>query len=230
MLDKLISTFNQPFNNRTPKLNADGDSKLTECIKKCGWKWSLDQLNQHASPDTKVQWTAFEGKERKGWNDLKQGVFYGQMLNEKRHGFGIVYTTNDYDRLWLYECQWKEGSPINEGRLIMILGNQWYKYEGTIDDSYVLNGHGSLHREDGYQYQGQWKQGDRHGQGKVIRKDGTSYEGGWQDYYRHGQGRQTDKDGTYHEGQWKENREIGVHSYYNQEGKLIETKDHGDGE
>ncbi|TNV72787.1 hypothetical protein FGO68_gene11253 [Halteria grandinella] len=232
MLDKLISTFNKPFDDYEPELNADGDSKLTECIKKWGWKWSLNQLNQHARPDSKVQWTTFEGAERKIWNNLQQGVYYGQMQNEKRHGFGIVYTTDSGSNPWLYECEWKEGSPINEGRYIWIVGNEWYKFEGTIDDSYYLNGHGSQHNEDGYQYQGQWKQGDKHGQGKVIYKDGRSYEGEWQDNYRHGQGRKTDKDGTYHEGQWKINgifsKEVGVHKYYNKEGKLIETKDHGD--
>ncbi|TNV81098.1 hypothetical protein FGO68_gene13704 [Halteria grandinella] len=192
--------------------------------------WSLDQLNQHAQPDTTVEWAVFEGAKRKGWTDLEQGLYYGQLRNQKRHGKGIVFATEKDGRANLYECEWNEGTPINHGRCIIITSG-WEKYEGTFDCSYLLNGPGSKHREDGHIYQGGFKHGKYHGQGKVIWKHGGSYEGGWLDDFKHGSGRQTDEQGGYREGQWKKDfissKPIGIHKYYDKEGKLLKTENHG---
>ncbi|TNV72999.1 hypothetical protein FGO68_gene13915 [Halteria grandinella] len=146
------------------------------------------------------------------------------MLDGNRHGYGIVYTTDTSGNAWLYECQWEKGIPI-EGRYIWIRRNSWFKFEGTLSHTYRLHGQGSVHGQDGYSYQGGYKEGEYHGQGKVIWSDGSSYEGGWQDHKYHGQGRETDKQGEYHEGEWKERKAIGVHRYYNREGQLLKIYD-----
>ncbi|TNV72534.1 hypothetical protein FGO68_gene1495 [Halteria grandinella] len=149
------------------------------------------------------------------------------MLDGNRHGYGIVYTTDrNADCPNLYECQWHKGIPI-EGRYINIWSddNTWRKYEGTLSHTYRLHGQGSEHWEDGWSYQGGYKEGNQHGQGKIIWSGGSGYEGGWKDGWQHGQGRQTDKQGGYHEGQWEEAKAIGVHRYYDKEGQLLKIYD-----
>ncbi|TNV81230.1 hypothetical protein FGO68_gene7167 [Halteria grandinella] len=203
MLDRLIDTFNKPINNYKPQLNANGQSLMAECIlSKWGWKWSLHQLNQRAK--TEAQWAVFEGKKRGEWlGDLEQGVYYGEMLNGNRHGYGIVYTTKGDDVAYLFECQWDKGTPI-EGRYIWIwsYNNHWFKCEGTFNHRYEL-----------------------HGQGKRIWSEGSSYEGGWKDGNQHGQGRNTFMEGGYQEGEWEKNKAIGVHRYYNKQGHLLKIFD-----
>ncbi|TNV81095.1 hypothetical protein FGO68_gene6643 [Halteria grandinella] len=137
MLDRLLSIFNLPINNYTPVLNQQGHSKITEEILNCGWKLSLDELNSKASSNRIVEWTTFEGAQRAyPWFNLEQGVYYGQMADGKRDGYGIVYTTDAVNNPWLYECQWNEGIPI-QGRFIRIgQQEQCYKEEGGMDHAY----------------------------------------------------------------------------------------------
>ncbi|TNV72341.1 hypothetical protein FGO68_gene9338 [Halteria grandinella] len=148
------------------------------------------------------------------------------MLDGNRHGYGIVYTTDNYGRAHLYECQWDQGTPI-EGRYITIWSftNSWHKYSGTLSHTYRLHGQGSWHHENGFSYQGGWNEGKWHGQGKAKHIGGSGYEGGWNDGMYHGQGRETDTDGGYREGEWKEQKAIGVHKYYNKEGHLLKIVD-----
>ncbi|TNV81999.1 hypothetical protein FGO68_gene15547 [Halteria grandinella] len=206
-LDDLLTTFNKPINKYTPKLNAKGQSRLTQYILQIGWKWSLSQLNENAN--SPVEWTTFEGAERIDRlsgirTGLLQGVYYGQVVGGKRHGLGIVHTTDERGYPWLYECQWDRGKPIHQGRYIGIgLSNKWLKYEGSMDETYRLTGNGSYQHEDGRQYQGGWKQGKYHGQG-----------------------RETNPDGTYDEGEWKEDSWVGVHKYYSKEGVLTKTQEY----
>lgn len=86
---------------------------MARLISEIGWKWSLDVLNTKADILRSVDWVKFEGTQRRGKDNLKEGIYYGQLLNGKRDGFGIVYTTDFYDHPWLYECEWNEGVPMN---------------------------------------------------------------------------------------------------------------------
>ncbi|TNV80872.1 hypothetical protein FGO68_gene7785 [Halteria grandinella] len=180
---------------------------------------SLQQINAKADIYRVVDLTKFE----RGHN-LKEGLYYGQLVDGKSDGYGIVYTTKFGDP-YLLECEWKQGIPVNQGRCIWILANKWRKYEGTIDKSLKLTGQGSNYNEGGYQYTGQWKQGSRHGQGKEIWA-GKYYEGGWKDDKKHGQGKKIQKSGEYCEGEWKDGHKVGVHKYFSKEGVLIKTKEH----
>ncbi|TNV81285.1 hypothetical protein FGO68_gene8430 [Halteria grandinella] len=204
MLDRLLLIFNSPLNDCTPSLNANGQSKLTEYILQFEWKWSLEQLNSKADIERKVQWSEFEGTQRsKGWHQLKQGFYYGQMLDRKRHGYGIVYTTDTGGDPYYLECQWDRGRPI-EGRYIGIWGNKWYMYEGSMDEAYTLSGIGNYRNE-----------------------NGEKYEGGYKEGKRNGQGRQTYPSGAYSEGEYWECRQVGIHKYYSKEGVLTKSFDHG---
>ncbi|TNV80902.1 hypothetical protein FGO68_gene3508 [Halteria grandinella] len=181
---------------------------------------SLQQINAKADIYRVVDLTKFEGT-----HDLKEGIYYGQLLDGKRDGYGIVYT-NQFGYPYLLECEWKQGIPVNQGRYIRISYNEWRKYEGTIDQSYKLTGQGSRHDKDGYQYTGEWKQGNRHGQGKEIWASGKYYEGGWKDHRKHGQGRETEASGEYCEGEWTDDNKVGLHKYFTKEGVLVKTKEH----
>ncbi|TNV82651.1 hypothetical protein FGO68_gene16926 [Halteria grandinella] len=135
MLDRLIDTVNKPFNKYSPRLNANGQSKMAECILSIhGWMWSLQELNQLAKNE--AQWAVFEGKKSEGSVVFEQGVYYGEMLDGNRHGYGIVYTA-DTGGAFLFECQWDKGIPV-EGRHIVIWSiiNTWvrkrHRHKGRI--------------------------------------------------------------------------------------------------
>ncbi|TNV80799.1 hypothetical protein FGO68_gene11931 [Halteria grandinella] len=203
-LDFLISMLNLPFNNYSPELNEFGQSKLTEYVLENGWKWSLPELNSNVDINSAVVWTKFEGAERGGeYPSLQQGIYYGQMEDGKRHGYGIVYSIDQDSYPLLYECEWNMGLPIM-GRYIEILDNQWYKREGDMSGSFCLQGTGNYQVEDGYFYQGEWNQEKKHGLGK-----------------------ETNIDGTYNEGEWNNDKRVGIHNYYSKEGVLTNTEDHG---
>ncbi|TNV81896.1 hypothetical protein FGO68_gene15470 [Halteria grandinella] len=170
MLDWLISTFNSPLNNYIPQLNPLGQSKLAEYILQHGWHWSLQKLNEKAHINKAIEWNTFEGANRNGMSKLQQGVYYGQMENGKRNGFGIVYCTDEMNRSWLYECEWKQGSPINNGRYVWIDNNKWKKWEGRVTE-YLVKDNGSYLDEDGVKYQGVHKQGLRFEQANLKQGD-----------------------------------------------------------
>ena len=63
-------------------------------------------------------------------------------------------------------------------------------------------------------YEGEWKDGQRHGQkGRMKYSSGEVYEGEWKDDQRHGQGKYTWKDGAIYEGEWKDGDTHGPVSY-----------------
>ncbi|TNV80594.1 hypothetical protein FGO68_gene10335 [Halteria grandinella] len=191
-------------------------------IRQKGWKNSIEYLNTKADIYRVIKLTKFDGG-----HHLKEGLYYGQLLDGKRDGYGIVYCTHQCNEPYLYECEWKQGIPINQGRYIRIFQDQWWKYEGTINETYTLTGYGSELVENGYQYQGEWKQGNQHGQGKALYLDGQSYDGGWEFGSWHGEGRYTKQFGLYQTGQWNENKAVGIHKLFTKEGLLIKREDHG---
>ncbi|TNV82234.1 hypothetical protein FGO68_gene9293 [Halteria grandinella] len=148
------------------------------------------------------------------------------MVDGKRDGYGIVYSTTHDNNTWLYECEWKQGSPVNKGRYIWILNNKWRKYEGPLMNGYLLTGTGSMQNEDGHSYQGDYKQGERQGQGQWNWSNRDSFLGQWQNDSRIGQGRYTNADGTYYEGEWMGDKQVGVHKHYNKDGVLTKEQDH----
>ncbi|TNV82328.1 hypothetical protein FGO68_gene6383 [Halteria grandinella] len=175
-LTNLLESFNEPINDYTPELNEQGQSKLTQYISANGWRMSLDQINEKADIIRTVERIKFNGAKRDGdFNDLIEGTYYGQILNGKRDGYGIVYCTDTYNDPWLYECEWKEDTPI-KGRCILIVQNKWRKLEGRIDETYLITGIGSLEDEDGTQIYGEFIQGELANKGKikaiVVQEDG----------------------------------------------------------
>ena len=87
---------------------------------------------------------------------------------------------------------------------------------------------------DGKKYNGDLKEGMRHGQGVYTWPDGTKYNGEWKDDMRHGRGVMTWSDGRKYNGEWKNDMSngIGVMTWpdgMEYEGELENDMMHGQG-
>lgn len=88
------------------------------------------------------------------WDELGSGIYYGQLLEGKRDGYGVVYCTNGEKFPFLFECWWIQGMPSRGRYLKVDKTNSWFKYEGTFGENFQLSGKGTLHHEKGYYYEG----------------------------------------------------------------------------
>ena len=77
-------------------------------------------------------------------------------------------------------------------------GDSWKKkgYHGPVICKY----------DDGFEYQGEWQDGKRHGIGTYISPNRTIYEGEWVNGSLSGQGTCTWSDGAKYVGQWKDGK------------------------
>ncbi|TNV81417.1 hypothetical protein FGO68_gene2008 [Halteria grandinella] len=157
---------------------------------------------------------------------LVDGVYYGQLLDGKRDGYGILYCTDINNTPWLYECHWTQGRPTHVRYTWVQQDNKWDQYEGALDGGYLLHGEGKMVTEDKHKYSGGWRQGRKHGQGRYEWPSGVSYEGGWENGDYHGKGRKTQAGGEYQEGEWRNDKETGVHRYCGKDGKVIREEDY----
>ena len=57
-------------------------------------------------------------------------------------------------------------------------------------------------------YEGDWKDGKRHGKGTYKYADGRVYEGDWKDDNKHGKGTFKSPDGGVYEGDWKDDKPV----------------------
>ena len=89
------------------------------------------------------------------------------------------------------------------------------KFNGNASQNYSLDYFGCLPGSlDSYcvskidvEYEGDWKDGKRHGKGTATLSDGRKYEGGWKDDNPHGKGIQFGPDNTrIYEGDWKDGK------------------------
>jgi hypothetical protein len=138
------------------------------------------------------------------------GWYVGQVnVEEQRHGIGITISNNERGE---YFDQIYAGMYVNDkrsGHGVLSLGTTGaIIYEGQWRNG-LKHGQGKLFESDKQEYEGEWNKGRRHGQGKQVdRKCGIVYEGVWRGGYRHGQGRQVDSGGVY-EGEWNKGRRHG---------------------
>ena len=72
----------------------------------------------------------------------------------------------------------------------------------TTDD--VFTGHVNATWPDGKTYDGEWKDGKKHGKGVYTWPTGDKYDGEWKDGKKHGKGAQTWPDGHLESGKWKD--------------------------
>lgn len=74
---------------------------------------------------------------------------------------------------------------------------------------------------DGSTYEGQFKNGLRHGRGVLIWPDGSIYEGYWVDNYSCGKGRKILQNGDHYIGDWKDGRSDGFGAYHHFHSNII---------
>ncbi|TNV81035.1 hypothetical protein FGO68_gene5936 [Halteria grandinella] len=191
LLDRLLSGLNQPLNKYTPKLNKKGNSRLNRYIRESGWEgMTAVKMNQKANILYKVKWLKFEGTLRGQHPALKSGIYYGQTLNRKRHGYGHLYTTDASDTPHLFECEWTLGIPTT-GRLTTISDDTIYEtYNGTINEmgqvslkkkmeKLTLMSGLTISEAGGEAHVARWQQPGGHVQvGRLVRA-GAAHVGGW---------------------------------------------------
>lgn len=108
-------------------------------------------------------------------------------------------------------------------------------YEGTFSVDGEMDGRGKYTYKGGKSYfDGEWKNGRRHGFGKAVMEDGTIYTGEFRDGKRHGRGKKTWPDGRVFIGDWKFGMYDGEGKYTNAEGDTYrgsfkDDKKHGMG-
>ncbi|KAK1737727.1 phosphatidylinositol-4-phosphate 5-kinase-related protein [Skeletonema marinoi] len=98
-----------------------------------------------------------------------------------------------------YEGDVVDGKPDGRGKKIY----SYWTYEGDWKNG-MRHGEGTVKWPDGDFYKGQWKDDSMHGQGIYKWTDGNSYEGEWKDGKRHGKGIYKRPDGSVkYDGEWK---------------------------
>jgi len=88
------------------------------------------------------------------------------------------------------------------------------KYEGEFKDG-KRHGQGTYTFKDGRIYVGEFKDGASHGQGTIKYKDGSMYVGEFKDGKRHGQGTIKYKEGRICDGEWKDDKFNGKITFLN---------------
>jgi hypothetical protein len=101
---------------------------------------------------------------------------------------------------------------------------KYYLKNKTISKNKIKIKAGSENEEvktydNGDRYEGEWKDGKRHGQGTLYYKSGSRYEGEWKDGKRHGQGTFFWNDGDRYEGEWKDDWKHGKGTMYLKDGR-----------
>lgn len=81
------------------------------------------------------------------------------------------------------------------------------RYEGEFKDG-KRHGRGAWIRPDGTKYIGEWVNDKPCGRGILLLPDGRKYEGGWKEGKRHGQGVEMLPDGQKRFGEWKDGKLI----------------------
>ena len=114
-----------------------------------------------------------------------------------------------------------EGSDFNWtncfGTTDYQVGDQYGIYEGEWKDG-ERHGQGTYDDNAGSIYIGEWKYDERSGEGIQIYPDGSKYEGQWENDQRNGQGILILPDGQKYEGAWKDNKRHGPGTFTDLDG------------
>ena len=114
-----------------------------------------------------------------------------------------------------------EGSDFNWtncfGTTDYQVGDQYGIYEGEWKDG-ERHGQGTYDDSAGSIYIGEWKHDERGGEGIQIYPDGSKYEGQWENDQRNGQGILILPDGQKYEGAWKDNKRHGPGTFTDLDG------------
>ena len=148
----------------------------------------------------------FKNNKRNGlgyWKLPTGAVFIGNYKNHYPKGFGMMITWEGLKFIGHVNSSWNADVCSNG-----ILQGTWYDQEDNEIDITKLG-----YEYNGNKYEGEWKDGKKHGQGTYTWSNGDVYEGEWKDNNPNGQGTLTFPDGTTYEGEFKENKPLNITEY-----------------
>lgn len=157
---------------------------------------------------------------KNGYYEYKytDATYYGDYVNDKRHGHGICYYNNGA----VYEGDWSNDKYNGYGTLTYYTGNVYQglfvngiredvaavftyadgvRYEGPYTND-KQTGYGTKYYSNGV-YIGDFLDGQRHGYGVYTFENGSRYEGYWSNGKKHGQGTLYYSNGSYDFGTWE---------------------------
>ncbi len=199
--------------------------------------WTLTLLTAFRDKETYVKFNATDHEEmlitqiQKNFNvmdsfDVVSGEYEGEMLNGKRHGYGVA----KYENGTVYEGYWEDNKPHGQGKYTYGESSKSESFEGNFVKG-VIQGHGIFKLRSGTVYEGNFTDGKttgdftvkydngevyvgqlvnsiRHGKGKITYNANDKrdyYEGDWDNGNRHGEGTLVWKSGEKYVGQWGSN-------------------------
>ena len=134
--------------------------------------------------------------------DEKGDTYEGEYMDGLRHGWGTCVLPNGH----MYEGEWSEG--VEHGFGVISGAKNDILFEGEFCEGHFY-GCGTYYftpprKGEPYEYyEGEWKDGMRHGHGVYTEADGTCYTGEWRGDGRCGRGRLACADGSWYEGEWQ---------------------------
>lgn len=115
----------------------------------------------------------------------KNGIYEGEFLNGKFHGFGIYqFKPGKENRGDRYVGNFRDGQMTSNGTYYFANGE---KYIGNFQDG-QRNGLGTQYMKNGDRFSGEWKNDQFHGFGKLTFPAGEEYEGHFAHGMRNGEG------------------------------------------
>lgn len=149
-----------------------------------------------------VEWKYIEAREETEENDQNKEIYEGEVVDGKRHGFGVcIYSNGD-----MYEGFWREDKPHGYGTLTDV--DDLIIYEGEFHDG-EFSGWGTYLFYNGSYYSGEWRDNLRHGRGVFQCRDGDMYDGEWKENQRHGWGTAFYNNSRRYDGEWQFEKENG---------------------
>ncbi|GAB4815949.1 hypothetical protein N2152v2_002995 [Parachlorella kessleri] len=152
-----------------------------------------------------------DGQRVKGKAVSADGSFEysGGWKGELRHGYGVMYQASlcaagRQRGVCKYMGEWQADLQCGQGKCLYVDGSA---YDGEWKDG-MRHGKGKLTSQ-GYKYDGQWQDDKQHGQGGCQMDNGDKYIGEFQGRLRHGAGRCIFADGAKYEGQWEVDKRHG---------------------
>lgn len=132
---------------------------------------------------------------------------------------------------WAGVCE--NGRASGPGELSWHYDGKTELYEGEMRDG-KRHGRGTYVWANGDRYDGEWRNGNRHGYGTVVTANGGRFDGEWLDDNRDGRGTMVWASGSRYDGEWRDDKQHGRGTYVwasgnRYDGEWRNGKQHGRG-
>ena len=153
---------------------------------------------------------------------LENGDKYiGEVVNNLKNGKGTLYFNQNNGCVKnKYEGDWKD--DVKEGKGILYW-NDGTRYDGDWKNG-KREGKGILYGNNGERYEGDFKENKAEGKGIYLWADGKRYEGYFKENKAEGKGILYYKNGDKEMGDYLNDKEIGIHAFLSNKGKVKQKK------